>query len=43
MIVAGAVILVEILRRWGFEECVVSERDILDGLAIEMVRQRQGR
>jgi hypothetical protein len=29
---------VEILRRWGFERCLVSERDILDGLALEMVR-----
>jgi exopolyphosphatase / guanosine-5'-triphosphate,3'-diphosphate pyrophosphatase len=38
VIVAGAQILLEILERWGFEECVVSERDILDGLAIEMVR-----
>jgi exopolyphosphatase/guanosine-5'-triphosphate,3'-diphosphate pyrophosphatase len=38
VIVAGATILVDILRRWGFEECVVSERDILDGLALEMVR-----
>jgi exopolyphosphatase / guanosine-5'-triphosphate,3'-diphosphate pyrophosphatase len=38
VIVAGSVILLEILRRWGFEECTVSERDILDGLAIEMVR-----
>ncbi len=43
VIVAGAVILLEIFRRWGFEECVVSERDILDGLAIEMVREREGR
>jgi exopolyphosphatase / guanosine-5'-triphosphate,3'-diphosphate pyrophosphatase len=37
VIVAGATILLDILRRWGFEECVVSERDILDGLALEMV------
>ncbi len=37
VIVAGSRILLEILRRWGFEECVVSERDILDGLALEMV------
>jgi exopolyphosphatase / guanosine-5'-triphosphate,3'-diphosphate pyrophosphatase len=37
VIVAGAVILVEILRRWRAAECVVSERDLLDGLAIEMV------
>jgi exopolyphosphatase/pppGpp-phosphohydrolase len=36
--VAGAVILLEILRRWGFEGCIVSERDILDGLALEMVQ-----
>jgi exopolyphosphatase / guanosine-5'-triphosphate,3'-diphosphate pyrophosphatase len=38
VIVAGAVILVEILRRWRFDRCLVSERDILDGLALEMVR-----
>jgi exopolyphosphatase / guanosine-5'-triphosphate,3'-diphosphate pyrophosphatase len=38
VIVAGAQVLLEILERWGFEECIVSERDILDGLAIEMVR-----
>jgi exopolyphosphatase/guanosine-5'-triphosphate,3'-diphosphate pyrophosphatase len=38
VIVAGATILVEILRRWRVRECVVSERDLLDGLAIEMVR-----
>jgi exopolyphosphatase / guanosine-5'-triphosphate,3'-diphosphate pyrophosphatase len=40
VIVAGCAILVEILERWGFDRCVVSERDLLDGLAIEMVRQR---
>jgi exopolyphosphatase / guanosine-5'-triphosphate,3'-diphosphate pyrophosphatase len=39
VIVAGALILVEILRRWGFSECVVSERDILDGLALEMLQE----
>jgi exopolyphosphatase / guanosine-5'-triphosphate,3'-diphosphate pyrophosphatase len=37
VIVAGALILVEILRRWDFDECMVSERDILDGLALEML------
>ena len=36
VIVAGCQILLEILDRWGFGECVVSERDILDGLAMEM-------
>jgi exopolyphosphatase/guanosine-5'-triphosphate,3'-diphosphate pyrophosphatase len=35
VIVAGTRILVGILRRWGFERCLVSERDILDGLALE--------
>jgi exopolyphosphatase / guanosine-5'-triphosphate,3'-diphosphate pyrophosphatase len=38
VIVAGSVILLEILDRWGFRECLVSERDLLDGLALEMVR-----
>jgi len=38
VIVAGSLILLEIMQRWGFEECLVSERDLLDGLAIEMVR-----
>lgn len=40
VIVAGSLILLEILRRWEFERCVVSEEDILDGLAIEMVTGR---
>lgn len=35
VIVAGARILLGVLRRWGFDRCLVSERDILDGLAIE--------
>ncbi|MGH2710589.1 MAG: DUF501 domain-containing protein [Actinomycetota bacterium] len=38
VIVAGCVILLEIMTRWGYESCLVSERDILDGLALEMVR-----
>jgi exopolyphosphatase/guanosine-5'-triphosphate,3'-diphosphate pyrophosphatase len=37
VIVAGALILLEIFRRWGFDRCVVSETDILDGLVIEML------
>lgn len=40
VIVAGSLILLEILRRWGFAECVVSERDILDGLVMEMVTEQ---
>jgi exopolyphosphatase / guanosine-5'-triphosphate,3'-diphosphate pyrophosphatase len=42
VIVAGALILLEILRRWDFDLCVVSERDILDGLALEMLRAESG-
>lgn len=38
VIVAGCIILLEIMDRWGYSSCLVSERDILDGLALEMVR-----
>ena len=34
VIVAGAVILVEILEHFGFDAIEVSERDILDGIAL---------
>ena len=34
VIVAGAVILVSILDHFGFDEIEVSERDILDGIAL---------
>ena len=37
VIVAGATILVEVLARFGFEEALVSETDILDGLALELI------
>jgi exopolyphosphatase/guanosine-5'-triphosphate,3'-diphosphate pyrophosphatase len=37
VIVAGAVILVEVMRRFGFERSLVSETDILDGLALELL------
>ncbi|MDP9074470.1 MAG: Ppx/GppA family phosphatase [Actinomycetota bacterium] len=33
VIVGGSLILVAIMRRFGFAECLVSEDDILDGLA----------
>jgi exopolyphosphatase / guanosine-5'-triphosphate,3'-diphosphate pyrophosphatase len=33
IIVAGAIIVVSVMRHWGFEELLVSEADILDGLA----------
>ena len=32
MIVGGAAVLVAVMRHWGFEEMIVSEADILDGL-----------
>jgi exopolyphosphatase / guanosine-5'-triphosphate,3'-diphosphate pyrophosphatase len=37
VIVAGAVILVSVMRRFGFDGTLVSETDILDGLALEML------
>ena len=40
VIVAGAAILVQAMRRFGFEEALVSETDILDGLALELVHVR---
>jgi exopolyphosphatase/guanosine-5'-triphosphate,3'-diphosphate pyrophosphatase len=38
VIVAGATILVEAMRRFGFDEALVSETDILDGLVLEIIR-----
>ncbi len=40
VIVAGAIVLVEALRRFGFERTLVSETDILDGLAFELLETR---
>jgi len=40
VIVAGAVILVETMRRFGFDRTLVSETDILDGLALETLGVR---
>jgi exopolyphosphatase/guanosine-5'-triphosphate,3'-diphosphate pyrophosphatase len=40
VIVAGAAILVGAMRRFGFDEALVSETDILDGLALELVGVR---
>lgn len=37
VIVAGALILVGVMRRYRFERALVSETDILDGLAFEML------
>ena len=40
VIVAGATILVAALRRFGFERALISETDILDGLAFELMGVR---
>lgn len=40
VIVAGASILVHAMRRFGFEQTLVSETDILDGLAFELLGVR---
>lgn len=40
VIVAGAVILAEVMRRFGFRRTLVSESDILDALVFEMVGVR---
>lgn len=40
VIVAGTVILVEVMGRFAFEDALVSETDILDGLALEMLADR---
>jgi len=38
VIVAGVVILERVMHRFGFGECLVSETDILDGVALDVVR-----
>lgn len=40
VIVAGAAILVQAMRRFGFDRALVSETDILDGLALELLDVR---
>lgn len=38
VIVGGALVLDEVLRRFGFAECLTSEADILDGLVLSTAR-----
>jgi exopolyphosphatase/guanosine-5'-triphosphate,3'-diphosphate pyrophosphatase len=38
VIIGGAVILVSAMRTLGFEECLVSEADILDGIVLSLVQ-----
>jgi exopolyphosphatase/guanosine-5'-triphosphate,3'-diphosphate pyrophosphatase len=37
VIVAGAEILATVMRRFGFDRALVSETDILDGLAFDVL------
>jgi len=43
VIPAGAAILVAVMQRWGFPQALVSETDILDGIAYAMVDHSEGR
>ncbi len=38
VIVGGALILAAVMTRFGFDECLVSEADILDGMAASLLR-----
>ena len=38
VIVGGALILASVMARFGFDECLVSEADILDGMAASLLR-----
>ncbi|HZQ87116.1 MAG TPA: Ppx/GppA phosphatase family protein [Acidimicrobiales bacterium] len=40
VIVGGAIVLVTIMRHFGFDECLVSEADILDGLILSQLQPR---
>jgi exopolyphosphatase/guanosine-5'-triphosphate,3'-diphosphate pyrophosphatase len=37
VIVGGCCVLVALFRRFGFDEMIVSESDVLDGLALSLV------
>jgi exopolyphosphatase / guanosine-5'-triphosphate,3'-diphosphate pyrophosphatase len=39
VIVGGVIVVVSVMRHWGFEELLVSEADILDGLVRSQVEQ----
>jgi exopolyphosphatase/guanosine-5'-triphosphate,3'-diphosphate pyrophosphatase len=41
VITAGTAILVQAMRRWGFERALVSETDILDGLAFRLAEEME--
>ena len=39
----GALILDQLMQRFGFSEVLVSEHDILDGIAWSLTREPEGR
>ncbi|HEX6569541.1 MAG TPA: hypothetical protein VF015_10255, partial [Acidimicrobiales bacterium] len=39
VIVGGCCVLVALFRRFGFDEMIVSEADILDGLALSLLER----
>ena len=41
VIVAGVCILVRIMRYFDFDECLVSESDLLDGLALSLLEDQK--
>jgi exopolyphosphatase / guanosine-5'-triphosphate,3'-diphosphate pyrophosphatase len=42
VIVGGTLVLASLMAHFGFEECLVSESDILDGLVITLLRGGEG-
>ncbi|MGI8427100.1 MAG: exopolyphosphatase [Actinomycetota bacterium] len=41
IIVAGTSILAKVMSRWSFDQLIVSERDILDGLVLEIIGENR--
>ncbi len=41
VIAAGTAILVQVMHRWGFERALVSETDVLDGLAYRLAEEME--
>ena len=39
IIVAGASVLARAMNRWSFSDLIVSEKDILDGLVLELLEE----
>jgi exopolyphosphatase/guanosine-5'-triphosphate,3'-diphosphate pyrophosphatase len=41
LIVAGTLLVMEVMNRWGFEELIVSDWGLLEGIAIDLVNSEQ--